>query len=131
MRRFIGPNREAIQRLVNDPADWMDPRDRLRLREVADKITRYVEELDTARERAAVVQDELASRLAERLNNNTYVLSVIAAIFLPLGLLTGLLGINVGGMPGAEDGTAFWIVTAGLVVAGIVEYFALKRLKWI
>lgn len=131
LRRFIGPNREAIQRLVNDPADWMDPRDRLRLREVADKITRYVEELDTARERAAVVQDELASRLAERLNNNTYVLSVIAAIFLPLGLLTGLLGINVGGMPGAEDGTAFWIVTAGLVVAGIVEYFALKRLKWI
>jgi zinc transporter len=131
LRRFIGPNREAIQRLVNDPADWMDQRDRMQLREVADKITRYVEELDAARERAAVVQDELSSRLAERLNNNTYVLSVIAAIFLPLGLLTGLLGINVGGMPGAENKTAFWAVTVGLVFVGFVEYWLLRRLKWI
>ena len=66
LRRFIGPNREAIQRLASDPVEWMDDADRLRLREVTDKITRYVEELDAARERAAVVQDELASRLAER-----------------------------------------------------------------
>lgn len=131
LRRFIGPNREAIQRLVNDPADWMADRDRLRLREVADKITRYVEELDSARERAAVVQDELASRLAEKLNNNTYVLSVIAAIFLPLGLLTGLLGINVGGMPGEKSEIAFAIVTVGLVALGFVEYWLLKKLKWI
>ncbi len=131
LRRFIGPNREAIQQLVNDPADWMDQGDRLRMREVADKITRYVEELDAARERAAVVQDELSSRLAERLNNNTYVLSVIAAIFLPLGLLTGLLGINVGGMPGADWDPAFWIVTALLVVLGGIEYVLLRRLRWI
>ncbi len=131
LRRFIGPNREAIQRLVNDPADWMDQGDRLRMREVADKITRYVEELDSARERAAVVQDELASRLAERLNNNTYVLSVIAAIFLPLGLLTGLLGINVGGMPGADWDPAFWIVSAVLVVLGVIEYVLLRKLRWI
>lgn len=131
LRRFIGPNREAIQRLANDPVDWMDDADRLRLREVTDKITRYVEELDSARERAAVVQDELASRLAERLNRNTYVLSVIAAIFLPLGLVTGLLGINVGGVPGEKLASAFWLVTAGLVVLGVLEYWLLKKLKWI
>ena len=39
-----------------------------------------------------------------------YVLSVIAAVFLPLGFLTGLLGINVGGMPGADNAAAFWLV---------------------
>lgn len=131
LRRFIGPNREAIQRLVNDPADWMEQGDRLRLREVADKITRYVEELDSARERAAVVQDELSSRLAERLNKNTYVLSVIAAIFLPLGLLTGLLGINVGGIPGEKWPWSFASVAIGLVVLGFAEYWLLKKLKWI
>ncbi|MEL0113469.1 MAG: CorA family divalent cation transporter, partial [Rickettsiales bacterium] len=131
LRRFIGPNREAIQRLVNDPADWMDQRDRMQLREIVDKITRYIEDLDTTRERAAVVQDELSSRLAERLNKNTYVLSVIAAIFLPLGLLTGLLGINVGGIPGAESKTAFWAVTVGLLLVGGCEYWLLRRLRWI
>lgn len=131
LRRFIGPNREAIQRLVNDPADWMDQTDRLRLREVADKITRYVEDLDSARERAAVVQDELSSRLAERLNKNTYVLSVIAAIFLPLSLLTGLLGINVGGIPGEKWPWSFLTVTVAIFVLGVIEYWLLRRLKWI
>ncbi|MDX1581577.1 MAG: CorA family divalent cation transporter, partial [Alphaproteobacteria bacterium] len=115
----------------NEPAEWMDQRDRLLLREVADKITRYVEELDTVRERAAVVQDELSSRLAERLNNNTYVLSVIAAIFLPLGLLTGLLGINVGGMPGADQSWAFWVVTAALLVLVPLEMWLFRRLNWV
>ena len=131
LRRFIGPNREAIQRLVNDPADWMDQGDRLRLRELADKITRYVEDLDSARERAAVVQDELSSRLAERLNKNTYVLSIIAAIFLPLSLLTGLLGINVGGIPGDKWPWSFASVSIGIFVLGVLEYWLLKKLKWI
>lgn len=131
LRRFIGPNREAVQRLVSDPADWIDARQRLHLREVADKVTRYVEELDALRDRAAVVQDELSSRLAERLNSNTYVLSVIAAIFLPLSLLTGLLGINVGGIPGEKASYAFWAVTAGVAVAGVIEYLLLRKLKWL
>jgi len=131
LRRFIGPDREAIQRLVNDPADWMDQGDRMRLREVADKITRYIEDLDSARERAAVVQDELSSRLAERLNKNTYVLSIIAAIFLPLSLLTGLLGINVGGIPGEKWQWSFTAVTVGIFVLGLIEYWLLKKLKWI
>lgn len=131
LRRFIGPNREAIQQIANDPPDWMDVSDRQRLREVADKITRYVEELDAARERAAVVQDELSSRLAERLNSNTYVLSVIAAIFLPLSLLTGLLGINVGGIPGEDWDGSFWVVTASLFVFGGVGYWLLRKLRWI
>jgi zinc transporter len=131
LRRFIGPNREAIQRLVNDPADWMGQGDRLRLREVADKITRYVEDLDSARERAAVVQEELSSRLAERLNKNTYVLSIIAAIFLPLSLLTGLLGINVGGIPGEKWPWSFASVTIAIFVLGVIEYWLLKKMKWI
>lgn len=131
LRRFIGPNREAIQRLVTEPVEWMDQTDRLRMREIADRVTRYVEELDTARERAAVIQDELSSRLAERLNNNTYVLSVIAAIFLPLGLLTGLLGINVGGMPGEDTVWAFWVVTGALFVFGGIGYWLLRRMRWI
>jgi zinc transporter len=54
--------------------------------------------------------------LAGKLNKNMYVLSVISAIFLPLGFLTGLFGINIGGIPGVEDPNAFWVFSGILVV---------------
>ena len=82
------------------------------------------------RERAAVTQEELQSRLAEQQNVRMYVLSIVAAIFLPLGFLTGLLGINVGGIPGADNTWAFGIFLAFLtvLVAGQLFYFRIK--KW-
>ena len=67
------------------------------MREVSDQLARYLEDLDEARDRAAVTQEELVNRLSEQMNNKMYILSIVAAIFLPLGFLTGLLGINVGG----------------------------------
>jgi zinc transporter len=79
----------------------------MHLREEADRVVRYVEDLDSARERAAVTQEELVNRVSEQINSRTYVLSVAAAIFLPLGFLTGLFGINVGGIALAENPSGF------------------------
>jgi zinc transporter len=110
IRRYLSPQREALARLVAERAPWLDDVHRLHLREVADRMTRYVEDLDEARERALVTQEDLASRLAEQLNSKMYVLAVVAGIFLPLGLITGLLGINVGGIPGAESPYGFLVV---------------------
>ena len=73
------------------------------IREIAERTSRFVEDIDAAKDRAAITQEELNSRLSEQMNKAMYVLSIVAAIFLPLGLLTGLLGINVGGIPGAEN----------------------------
>lgn len=97
LRRYLAPQREVLARLQTERATWLSELDRVRLREVADRTTRYVEDLDAARDRAAVTQEELNSRLSEQMNNRMYVLAIVAGIFLPLGLLTGLLGINVGG----------------------------------
>lgn len=85
---------------------------RRQLHENQDRLTRYVEDLDAVRERAQIVKDELANALTNKMNRNTYVLSIVAAIFLPLGFLTGLLGINVGGIPGVDNDAAFWVVSA-------------------
>ncbi|UCE32538.1 MAG: zinc transporter ZntB [Burkholderiales bacterium] len=131
LRRYIAPQREAMAQLAAEALGWVDAQARQRLREVSDRITRYVEDLDAARERAVIVQDELATRLSEQMNRNTYVLSVIAAIFLPLGLLTGLLGINVGGIPGADKQWAFAQVTVGIVVVGVLEFLILRRMRWV
>lgn len=130
LRRYIAPQRDVMARLVVERVPWLDDLHRMRLRETADRITRYVEDLDTVRDRAAVTQDELSSRLGEQMNRNMYVLAVVAGIFLPLGLLTGLLGINVGGIPGADTPWAFAAVAVGLVAVAAIELWVLRRFRW-
>ncbi|MBC8423805.1 zinc transporter ZntB, partial [bacterium] len=82
------------------------------------------------RDRATVTQEELNSSLTEQMNKTMYVLSIVAGIFLPLGLLTGLLGINVGGIPGTESPWAFTIfcIMLGLIAGWQIWLF--KRKRW-
>ena len=65
------------------------------------------------------------------MNNNMYVISIIAAIFLPLSFFTGLLGINVGGMPGVDSAAAFWVTCALMVIILIAQIWIFRKLKWI
>lgn len=131
LRRYVAPQREALNRLAQVEEPWLDDRMQGRLRETVDRVTRITEELDEVRERSAVVQDELASRISQRMERTMYTLTVVATVMLPLGFLTGLLGINVGGIPGADAGWAFWAVCGGLVVVVAIEVLIMRRFKWI
>lgn len=131
LRRFLAPQREALNRLAADISPIFSEQDRLQLREEYDRQTRIVEDLDAARERAAVGQESLASQMAEQTNTRMFLLSIIAAIFLPLSFLTGLLGINVGGIPGAENPLAFALVVVGLLVTGIALWFYFRSRDWV
>lgn len=131
LRRYMFPQRDALSTLAIEDLPWISERDRSKLREATDRITRLAEELDAIRERAAVVQDQLVERRSEEMNRNMMILAVVAAIFLPLGLLTGLLGINVGGIPGAETSWAFWAVCGLLGVVTVFQLWLFRRLKLI
>ena len=74
---------------------------------------------------------QISNRIGDQLNRNTYVLTAIAAIFLPPSLLTGLLGVNVGGMPGLQNPLGFGITVGAILLMGAVEIWAMKKLKWI
>ena len=129
-RRYVAPQRDVIAHLRTSDLPWLDVTHKRRLQENLDRIIRYVEDLDTIRERAQIVKDELSNALADKMNRNMYMLTIVAAIFLPLGFLTGLLGINVGGIPGVDNPHAFFIFAGmlGVVVLGQTFYF--KWLKW-
>ena len=131
LRRYLAPQRDVLSRLSRERLPWLTDMNRARLREDWDRTTRYVEDLDATRERAAVTQEEVAVRLQDRMNRTMYVLSLVAAIFLPLGLITGLLGINVGGIPGTESESAFIVVCALLVVIALVELGLFLSRKWL
>lgn len=130
MRRYLAPQRDVMTRLYNEKVDWLDEMERMRLREISDRTMRYVEDLDAIRDRATVTQEELNSCLAEQMNKTMYVLSIVAGIFLPLGFLTGLLGINVGGIPGTDKPWAFGVfcLLLAAVAGGQVVFF--KRKRW-
>lgn len=116
LRRYMFPQRDALSTFAIEDMDWLTTLARERMREATERVTRLSEELDAIRDRAEVVQDQIMDMRAEASNRQMLVLSVVAAIFLPLGLITGLLGINVGGMPGSNDPNAFWAVCVMLVV---------------
>jgi zinc transporter len=131
LRRYIAPQRDMLTRLTHERIAWLTDSDRTLLRESAERTARYVEDIDAARERALIAQEELNSRLSEQMNRAMYTLSIVAAIFLPLGLLTGLLGINVGGIPGTESPWAFLVVTVLLLALAIVLIAWFRKIKWL
>lgn len=128
VRRFLAPQRDALDRLYHEDTDILTDRDRQRLREESDRISRYLEDLDLARERAIVLQEAFLSQLAQQQNSRMYVLSIVAAVFLPLTFVTGLLGMNVGGLPLLDNNQGFMIASVVMVFATslLVIFFKLK-----
>ncbi len=131
VRRYLSPQREAMNRLINENLSWIDELNRLRLREITDRLIRHIEDMDETRDRAVLAQEELANRIAEQMNARSYLFTVAAVIFLPLGFLTGLLGINVGGMPGVDSDAAFWIVVGLCMVVGVALTLVFRMRRWL
>ncbi|MCA9471698.1 MAG: zinc transporter ZntB [Nitrospirales bacterium] len=131
LRRYIAPQREVISHLSHTQLTWLTSVHRARIREVADHLIRYVEDLDAARDRMGVMQEELTGKLSEQMNKTMYILTVLAGIFLPITFVTGLLGINVGGIPGSDDPGAFVIVCSLLTSSAVFVVGLFRWLKWL
>jgi zinc transporter len=131
IRRHLAPQRDAIDRLARNQGGLLTDSEAFDLREEGDHLARHIEDLDLARENALVAQEELMNRIAMEQNARMYLLSVVAAVFLPLTFVTGMLGMNVAGLPGTVNPNGFLIsavIMVGLGVA-LIAYFRWK--KWI
>lgn len=131
MRRYMFPQRDALTTLEIEDLPWLDLHARSRLREAAERVTRLAEELDAIRDRAQVVHDQIMDLRSEAMNRQMLLLSAVSAIFLPLAFITGLLGINVGGIPGAASPAAFWVVAGALLLLGLALAVAFRRLGFL
>jgi zinc transporter len=129
-KRYMAPQRDLISHFLEAKIDWFADHNHHHMIEAHDNITRFVEELDSVRERSQVISDEVTNILTERLNKNMYALSVVAAIFLPLGFLTGLLGINIGGIPGAENPQAFLVFCGMLALVVGLQVLIFRKMRW-
>lgn len=131
VRRFLAPQREALEVLARLARDRLGEQHAAALREQSDRIARYVEDLDLVRERAVVLHEELVNRTAEQQNARMYLLAVVTAIFLPITFITGLFGMNVAGLPGTEDAHAFEAVVLAMLGSIVAVVAFMRSRKWL
>ncbi|WP_039892839.1 CorA family divalent cation transporter [Methylobacterium mesophilicum] len=97
---------------------------------VAARLAQRLDALDrdvtALAERARLLQEELAARVAEESNRQLYVLSILSALFLPPTFITGLFGMNVKGLPFADDPCGFLFV-AGLSLLSAAATYGIIR----
>ena len=131
LKRHMGPMHEALEAISRNAPAWFEDHDRREIAESIDRLRRYLEDLDISKESAVVLMDDIRGRSIARNEQTNYMLTIVAAIFLPLGFLTGLLGINVGGMPGTSNPDAFWIVVALCATVIALQLMLFWRWKWL
>jgi zinc transporter len=130
-RRFVAPDRDALRTLVGLDFDWLDEDDRLHIVEAADRFARMAEELEAVRERAALLHEQITDLRAEQVDQRALYIAVVAFIFLPLTFITGLLGMNVKGIPYKDEPWAFWGIVAFCVLIGLTVLGWFVRRQWL
>lgn len=131
LKRFLIPQRDALLRLQIEKTSWITVKQQHRFREITDQLIRNLEMLDAARDIAAVSQETLYNRQNEQMNKRMYVLSIVAALFLPLSFFTGLLGVNLAGIPEAENPLAFAAFAVILLFIVGFQFLLFRKNKWL
>ena len=131
LRRTVLPQRDALTTLETSAYAWFTQRDRSRLREAVGWMNRLAAEIGSFTERAALVHEQIMDRRAETLNRSLLILAAVTTIFMPLTLITGLIGMNVAGIPFSGEPWAFAVIIAVLVVIGVLEFLWFRSRKWL
>lgn len=129
LRRYLDPQRAALNTLATEPLIPQEVHPVLR--ELANRTTMGVEELDALRDRLSAVQDDHDLDVARKQAHNSFLLSVGAGVFLPISFLTGLFGVNVGGMPGLESPWAFTILCVSMAALAALLVLIIRRMNWL
>jgi zinc transporter len=130
LKRHMSPQHEALEWIARDAPQWFEEHDRREIAETIERLRRYLDDLDISKESALVLMDDIRGRAIARNEQTTYVLTIFAGLFMPLTFLTGLLGINVGGIPGSTHSFAFWIVAAICASIFGTMIMVFHRWKW-
>ncbi|MFS1508843.1 CorA family divalent cation transporter [Vibrio sp. 10N.261.54.C3] len=130
LRRYLKPQKYVFEDLMSDlPAPLS--KHNSHIKNSLDTILRINESVEFYIEQINVYLASLSQQQAEKMNRNTYLFSIIAGIFLPAGFFTGLLGVNIAGIPGTDNPIAFPLFCVGLLVVIAAEVVILKKLRFI
>ena len=131
LRRLIWPQRDVLNTLEIEDLSFFTTRDRARLRESSARLERLGNELQVLSERAALVHEQIIDTRAEQMNKTMLLLTAVTVILMPLTVISGILGMNVAGIPYADSPYAFWVVAGVLAAIGVALYVLMRRVKWL
>lgn len=131
MRRYMAPQRDVFSRIASERLPWMSDDERRRMQDIADRLGRSLDDLDASVARTGILADEISSVMAEAMNRRTYTMSLMAVVFLPTTFLTGLFGVNLGGIPGGDWHYGFGVFCLLLVMLVCGVAWWLHKRKWL
>lgn len=131
LRRFLAPQRDVFAMLTHNQETWFMADAGQYWNELNNRLMLHLEELELTRERIGLVLETEHRRRNERMSHTMYMLAIITGFFLPMTFATGLLGINVGGIPGAERPYGFLIACALLGILAVGQWLFFRWLRWV
>ncbi|WP_398499681.1 transporter [Variovorax sp.] len=129
LQRLLAPEPAALFRLLQRPPGWMAEDDTQELRGATEEFSVVLRDMQALQERIKLLQEEIAANVNEDNNRSLFVLTVVTVLALPINILAGLFGMNVGGIPLAEHKHGFWIVVAIVATFTAVAAWAAFRKK--
>ena len=125
LRRLLAPEPGALFRLLNRPPAWFDEDDTQVLRAATEEFSAVLSDLATLQERTKLLQEEIVAHTTERTNRSIFLLTVATVLALPINIIAGMFGMNVGGVPFNQDPQGFWIIAAIIIAfAAIAGWYA-------
>lgn len=131
LHRYLVPMYDAATTLCAAPQLTNSKALKAEANLIKDQLGRIVEELSAIDAKAAVTRDEIVSQRTDMLNQRVYILTLFAGVCLPLSVLTGMFGMNVGAIPLAESAAGFWITVLSMLAFAGITLGVLRLIKWI
>lgn len=131
LRREAWPMRELIRSVLEQDTVIMEEQTRVYLRDVGDHAVSAIELLETYRELAQGLAEAWVSMASHRMNEVMKVLTVVAALFIPISFLAGVFGMNFDRIPGLHHPAAFvfFCLSCIGICTGMLIWF--KRRGWL
>jgi zinc transporter len=129
LQRLLAPEPSALFRMLANPPPWVGAADAEALRQASEEFAVVLRDIGVLQERIKLLQEEASARVADENNRSLFLLTMVTVIALPINLIAGLLGMNVGGIPLADSPRGFvGVVVVIVAVTAIVARIAIKRL---
>jgi zinc transporter len=110
LQRLLAPDPGPLFRLLRQPPPWVPPQDLEDLRQATEEFTLVIRDLSELQERIKLLQEEIAAQLSEQTNRSIHTLTIVTVLALPINILAGLFGMNVGGIPMSDYKHGFLVV---------------------